>query len=164
MRAAPTPADDAPRVDAGPRPADLALRYAWQEGSLPPPGHYRVTIRIDADGAGEVGLAQGYASDGPRWTAHVALSPADLDALWVGLVRGGLFADWRTPQPRRVGGSNWTLTVTASGATVTVPRDAVDGAGRRATALHDAVRAAVPEPVWTSLHGQRRAHLDTHRR
>ena len=140
-------------------PADLSLDYRWSAGSLPPPHHYAVRIRLDADGA-EVALRPGYAgADTPTWTVPLTPTASDREVLVTALREAGLFeADWTPRRPRHIGGSGWTLRVTAEGRSVSVPRDAVAEAGDPA-AVEAAVRALVPDAVWADLRARRQAFI-----
>ena len=147
-------------------PSDFALRYAWTEGSVPPPYHYRIEVVIEADGSGAIAMQPGYGSeDVPTWTVPLALSPAERDALFEALHAAGLGDDWEVDRsgPPRIGGHHWRLTVTASGGTVEVRSAARNGDGDRPDALREAVRAAVPDAVWSDLHARRDAFVAARR-
>ena len=126
---------------------------------MPPPHHYAVRIRLDADGA-EVALRPGYAgADTPTWTVPLTPTAFDRETLVTALREAGLFeADWTPRRPRHIGGSGWTLRVTAEGRSVSVPRDAVAEAGDPA-AVETAVRALVPDAVWADLRARRQAFI-----
>ncbi|MBC13014.1 MAG: hypothetical protein CMM85_08610 [Rhodothermaceae bacterium] len=140
-------------------PADLSLDYRWSAGSMPPPHHYAVRIRLDADGA-EVALRPGYAgADTPTWTVPLTPTASDREVLVTALREAGLFEADSTPRrPRHIGGSGWTLRVTAEGRSVSVPRDAVAEAGDPA-AVEAAVRGLVPDAVWADLRARRQAFI-----
>lgn len=141
-----------------PPPDDLTLDYRWSEGSVPPPWHYRVRIRLDAEGA-TVAMTPGYGHHKPpTWTVPLAVSDADRATLLAALRDAGLFeADWAPPARRKIGGSGWRLDVTADGQTVAMPRDAV-ASGGDAAAIEAAVRALVPASVWADLRARRNAY------
>lgn len=147
-----------------PCPDDFFLQYRWREGSVPPPGHYRLGVEVGADGTGVATLDLGYASDGPSVEVPLGLDARDRDALCVALTEAGLWTeDWRGPDRPVVGGSSWDLTATAGGRTVTVPRHATAASGATAAPLEAAVRAAVPEAVWASFRARQRAFVESHR-
>ena len=132
-------------------PADLALDYRWSAGSMPPPHHYAVRIRLDADGA-EVALRPGYAgADTPTWTVPLTPTAFDRETLVTALREAGLFeADWTPRRPRHIGGSGWTLRVTAEGRSVSVPRDAV--AEIQKSAPYPETRGSAPRRSSRPLH------------
>lgn len=69
-------------------PHDFALTYTWQEGSLPPPGHYEYTITLDHEGHGEVVLVPDYSFNSPpEWRETFSLTPAELDGAYRSLVK-----------------------------------------------------------------------------
>jgi len=66
---------------AGP-PADFSLRYAWREGSLPPPYHYAYRITLAADGSGAMQLVPDYPGpDVPVWDVPFTRSAAEVAQL-----------------------------------------------------------------------------------
>ncbi|MEM1117450.1 MAG: hypothetical protein AAF845_07220 [Bacteroidota bacterium] len=143
-------------------PADFALRWRWREGSVPPPGHYRLGVDLAADGTGTAILVLGYGSGDPV-EMPFALGPEARTALHDALTKAGLWTeDWCVPERRRIGGSHWDLTVTADGETVTVPPRAVAASGVSAAPIEAAVRAAVPEAVWDEVRARRTAYRAAH--
>jgi len=65
------------------RPADFAFRYAWREGSLPPPHHYEFTIVVDAGGRGTIVFYPDYLEEGVApWEEAFLVPPAEMDELY----------------------------------------------------------------------------------
>lgn len=131
-------------------PADFAVTYEWQEGSLPPPDHYSYRIRIAADG-GDIRFVPGYGFQNPpvwRETFPVSLTQrAELHA-WLAET-GPLPPD---PQAARsVGGSLASLEWTAAGQVTTLSSQARGRERQRFDDLANAVRGLVPRDLWRDL-------------
>lgn len=145
------------------RPADFTVRYAWQEGSLPPPYHYSYTVSIAADGAGLVEYIPDYSfSDPPKWVETFTVTTDQLDALYTTLRSLDVFSTpWSETDDIPVGGSSSTLEVTASGTTYTVPAFPAR-AEADADAAKSAVSAMVPGEIWARLTAQRDQYVLEH--
>lgn len=138
------------------RPADFAVQYDWWEGSLPPPYHYEYSVAIAADGVGTVTYLPDYPSEEtPTWVETFTLDAAQLDELYARLRAADMFTTvWREADDIPVGGSSSVLTVTANGATTTVPAFP-DRVVEQADAAKSAVYAIVPAEIWERLTAQR---------
>lgn len=151
-----------PEVPVDARPDDFSLRYYWSEGSLPPPYHYAFTIALAADGAGTVTMTPDYPGpEVPVWTETFVLDAAALDAFYSQLVAAGAFStDWREEDEPPVGGSHYTIELTANGEVVTIPHFVVAGQAAAQGDISDAIVAAVPQTVWDTLEAQRQAYVE----
>jgi hypothetical protein len=152
--------------DAGRAPDDLLLTYAWSEGSLPPPYHYSYTIRVQADGAGEVTMIPDYAGEGvPVWTEPFTVPQADLDRMYRTMVERGLLSeDWRAVDDPPVGGSSATMSAVAEGRIVEIPAFLEAAQSGRADAIYAALRQVVPEALFADLEARRAAYEAAHER
>ncbi|MDO9065824.1 MAG: hypothetical protein Q7U96_01910, partial [Chloroflexota bacterium] len=98
-------------------PADLALRYEWREGSVPPPYHYEYCIRVGPGAQAEILFYPDYPQHNPPvWREELAVSPEALAAVYELMGRQGVFRrTWRQPERHSIGGSQSWLEVTAGG-------------------------------------------------
>lgn len=145
----------------GPAPDDLLIAYEWREGSLPPPYHYAYSIRLGADGAGEVTMTPDYPGEGvPVWSEPFSVERADLDRLYATMVERGLLSErWRAQDMPPVGGSSEDLTVVAGGRTITIPAFPVANQSERAEAIYAALRGVVPASLFADLEARRAAYV-----
>ena len=151
---------ETPAMDT--RPSDFSVRYDWYEGSLPPPYHYEYTLTIASDGSGTVTLVPDYPGEGvPEWTETFTLTPEALDALFAQVVEHGAFSTrWREVDDPPVGGSFYTVALTANGETVTIPSFVPENQAGAQDAISAAIRAAVPAEVWQTLDSQREQYVE----
>ncbi len=142
-------------------PADLALRYEWQQGSLPPPYHYEYTIRIGPGAQGEIVFLPDYAQHNPpQWTEALAVTDEALAGLYRMLQDIDVFSHtWRRPERSPVGGSYDWLDVTARGQTVRVPSHLAPRDAAAIAPVYEAIRALVPKALWVRLRAQHEAYM-----
>lgn len=145
------------------RPDDFSVRYAWQEGSLPPPYHYSYEVTIAADGSGQVTFLPDYDfSDPPIWIETFALDAAQMDALYQQMLDAEVFSrSWAEADDIPVGGSSAVLDVTAAGNILTVPAFPASGSDQ-ADQAKQAVYSAVPGDIWERLNAQRDQYVQEH--
>jgi hypothetical protein len=145
---------------AGP-PADLHVRYDWRAGTMPPPYHYSYSISLQADGSGEVTMTPDY--DGPAvpiWREPFSVTTAEVAQLYALMLEQGLLSQsWRADADPPVGGSSGNLTVQAAGRTVAIPPFLATDQQARAETMADALRALVPEPIFTDLEARRAEYV-----
>jgi len=147
-------------------PADLALRYEWREGSVPPPYHYEYTVRLGPGGQGEVVFRPDYAQhDPPVWTEAFSVPGEALAGLYALLAEAGVFTRrWRRSPRLPIGGSTAWLEATAGGRTVTVPAGLAQSQAAAIGAVYEAIRGLVPGAIWAKLLARRddyrRAHAE----
>ena len=144
------------------RPEDFGFRYAWREGSLPPPHHYEYTIAVTAEGLGTIVFHPDYPEHGgPVWEERFQVSVPQLDELHALMLGRGVFADAWEPDPDPpVGGSLEWLEVTADGRRHLVPSTL-----RRPEAVEPVyrlIRALVPAPTWADLMARLKEHQDAY--
>ena len=144
------------------RPPDFGLRYDWYEGSLPPPYHYEDSIAVTPDGTGTVTMTPDYPGpDVPVWTENFALDTTALDALYDQLLAQGAFTtQWREEDDPPVGGSHFTMDITANGQTVTIPHFVVASQAAAQGDISDTIVAVVPQAVWDTLEAQRQQYVE----
>jgi hypothetical protein len=143
--------------------APVAIAFAANNGSLPPPYRRSTEISVDADGRGVYTRRLGYDRTDPTQahTREFQLSPEIRDAFanWVS-ESGVLDRKWReTPRPT-VGGSQATLTLECAGRCARIPAQPI--AAQRALAVEAIarVRALVPESIeserkaWEAQRGE----------
>jgi hypothetical protein len=147
------------------RPSDFAVRYTWQEGSLPPPYHYEYAINIGADGQGDVVMIPDYpADDVPRWRESFVVADADLDRLYRQFVDQGVFTrSWQAETALHVGGSSESMQVLANGSQVEIPASLIDRQAAAVAELYAALRALVPPEQWTKLETQRQQYQESYK-
>ena len=145
-------------------PADFAVEYQWQEGSLPPPYHYEYVIRLGPGAQGEIEYTPDYAyRNPPVWTETFDVSDDDLTALYKLMAARGVFErDWREQDPPPVGGGYVTLAVTASGQRVDIPGFLEPPDDQAVGEVHAAIEALVPEAIWNKLRAQHEEYKQAH--
>ena len=146
------------------RPDDFSARYDWSEGSLPPPYYYEYIIHLDPTGAGLVEMVPDYpGGDVPIWTETFTVEPDALDAFYSQLVAAGAFGTaWREVDDAPVGGSHFTVTLTANSETTEIPRFVVADQAAAQSTISEAFVALVPQEVWDKLESQREAYIRDH--
>lgn len=125
------------------RPADFALSFVDQSGSVPPPYAYTKRMTLAPDGAGtyEVEISYG----GPSRTWEFSLTSAEMDALYARVRDAGAFIrGWRADDNPPAGGGSFWLDATAAGQTVEVPAYVVGSLNGPRADVEDAARTAVP--------------------
>ncbi len=140
------------------RPEDFRVEYYWNNGTVAPPYHYGYDIIIESAGQSKVVLTCGYPGlldyPGGTYTETIDIQQMDLDELYLQFVKNGLYMqNWRelTPAP---GGGSESVVVTVQGRQLHTSSNA----------MFSAIRALVPEAIWTKLNDQReefqRAHIN----
>jgi hypothetical protein len=167
-KATPTPTATAAPTAAHPlpdtRPADFSVRYHWAEGSLPPPYHYEYTVSAGPGNTLAIAMIPDYPSDDvPTWTETAPLDDATLDALFALAVEQGAFTTaWQQTDDIPVGGSSWSLTLTAGGRQVEIPPYLIETQTAAAEAIASAVEAQVPADAWARLNSLREDYVAEH--
>ena len=140
-------------------PSDLALRYIWQAGSMPPPYHDEYEIRIGPGPAGEVVYVPDYPQHNPpTWREPFPVTAEALARLYALLEEAGLFQRaWRRRERGATGGELAWLEVTAGGRTVKVPAQLAARDAEALAPVYAAVRALVPAALWQALEARREA-------
>lgn len=151
----------APSTPAAGPPADLHVRYDWRAGTMPPPYHYSYSITLQADGSGEVAMTPNYAGpDVPTWREPFSVTPAEVAQFYALMLEQGLFSQtWRATDDPPVGGSSSNLTVQAAGRTIAIPPFLVTDQQARTETIAAALRALVPESIFTDLEARRAAYV-----
>lgn len=146
------------------RPADFAVVYEWQAGSLPPPYHYAYTLVIGPDGAGALTYLPDYDFNRPPvWTETFTVEAADLDQLYAVLVEQGVLrANWSAVDDPPVGGEVESAQMTVDGRTYAIPFAVSPVDHGRVQAAYAAIRALAPAALWEKLAAQRQAYMDEH--
>ncbi len=127
-------------------PADAALVYEWNTGSLPPAYHRTETIRVAPDGAASLEVQRSYGG-GLSQTWPFRLDDAARQRLYAALQEAGLGTRWREESDPPIGGASWTASVTADGQTTRVPSFVVPRQQGAKERVGEAVRAVVPDSV-----------------
>ncbi len=147
----------APSMATKPQPDDFSLRYRWSEGALPPPYHYEYTIHLGPGRQGRIEFWPDYPSDDtPVWTETFELGEGELEKLYSLLAAQGLLEEKERPsQGAPPGASTGRLQVTMEGRQISLPGALDDTNQAEAVAVvTEAVKAQVPEPIWTKLMAQ----------
>ena len=144
------------------RPADFAFRYAWREGSLPPPHHYEYTITVDADGSGTIVFYPDYPEEGVEpWEEGFRVTASQLGELHRTMDEADILArEWASVEDPPVGGSLEWLEVAAGGRTHRVPSTPREPEPLQP--VYAAIRRLVPADLWADLERRRRAYQDAY--
>lgn len=144
------------------RPADFAVVYEWQAGSLPPPYHYEYTLSVGPAENGTIIYQPDYAfSEPPVWTEAFTVTAAALDAVYALARANDVLRDgWGAVDDPPVGGELETAAFTADGRTYTWPYALTEADQARVQPVYAAIRALVPPAVWEKLEAQRQAYMD----
>ena len=132
-------------------PEDFSVTYHWDNGSLPPPYHYELTVTIGARSEGRLTLQLGYSpEDEHPLTETFEVSDEQLDELYRVMVDQEVFTRrWTPDDDPPVGGEVEWIEAQAGGEEVRIPayleREADQNA---ATAVYAAVRGLVPDSLW----------------
>ena len=143
-RGNPTPADQA-------MPDDFAGTVAYENGSVPPPYHYRWTVTFDDDSA-TVEWRPGYDDDTAPWGETVDITDDQRADLYARLADLGVFDMADATDDGMVGGPGGRVEVTARGRTY--DPGSLGGSEESAgllTDVADAVEQLVPAGVWDDL-------------
>ncbi|MBE7555497.1 MAG: hypothetical protein HS126_30985 [Anaerolineales bacterium] len=140
-----------------PKPADFSLQYHWSESALPPPYHYEYTLHLGPGSQGLIEFWPDYPNPGtPVWTETFELKAGDLEKLFTLLQAKGLLeAQERSGQGPPPGAPADGLQVTVEGRQISLPSYAAGEKEAEGIAeVYEAVKAQIPEPIWTKLMGQ----------
>jgi hypothetical protein len=150
----------AAQSQGGQAPNDLLITYEWREGSLPPPYHYEYSIRLQADGSGEVTMIPDYPGEGvPVWNEPFTVAPAALNQMYATMQASGLLSErWSELDDPPVGGSSANMTVVAAGRTVTIPAFLPPAQQGRAETIYATLRGVVPQAIFDDLEARRAAY------
>jgi len=142
----------------GTRPADLAFRYAWREGSMPPPHHYEYTIAVAADGSGTIVFCPDYPEEGvSSWEESFRVTASQLDELHRLMDEAGVFTrQWGSVEDAPVGGSLEWLEAVADGQTRLVPSTPRDPEPLQP--VYALIRRLVPADLWADLERRHQAY------
>ncbi|NOX63248.1 MAG: hypothetical protein GXP42_15080 [Chloroflexi bacterium] len=141
-------------------PPNFQVRYAWHEGSAPPPYYYEYEIHIGPGPEGRILFRPGYPLDEPpTWTRSFFARPEALDALYAMTVED---ESWLKPDleaASHLGGPQMQLVVIVQGqrreAWAYGPDSALERVGRYVTSL-------VPDSIWGDLWTRRDAYMRAH--
>ena len=137
------------------RPKDFSFSYHLDTGSLPPQFHYSYTVKVDANGNGQVLYENGYGNTGTSqsWTGQFNVTGDDLDKLYQQLLAKNFFRQhWVEGQPL-IGGQWSTLDMTANGQEYFVPSDSTMQKDDRQTAaeMYQIIKFMVPPSIWDEI-------------
>ncbi|MHC1742671.1 MAG: hypothetical protein AB9873_06520 [Syntrophobacteraceae bacterium] len=158
----------APEAGSGspsePCPAGIQIHYEWTGGALPPPYHYEYSIDIRASGEGRIVMVPDYPSErAPVWTEVFAVDPGSLKKLCDKMKAEGLWSEtWKTMEHTLLGGSSESLKAEGGGLAVTIPAFPVAHQKKRAEAIYGAIKALVPESLWSELEARRKEYQERH--
>ncbi len=145
--------------DDASRPADFAVVYTWQAGSMPPPYHHEYSIHIGPQTECRIVFLPDYPSDAtPRWKETFPVANEILDELHRLILENDLARkEWPEDQVNAIGGSQDWIKITADGDTTLVPSWA--SKDERVSSVYDFIRDLVPETIWTSLKSRRERYV-----
>ncbi len=105
-------------------PRDFTLIYTYRNGTVPPPHHYELALKIAPGKPAVYEFRPGYPgleTGAEVWTETFPLSDAEREALLKRLLSLGLSRNWKALDSPPGGGGYATLKVTAGGKTISVP-------------------------------------------
>lgn len=143
------------------RPSDFSIEYYWNAGMQPRPHYFEYTLTINQAGEGRVVMIPGRAAETvPRWTETFSVQEKELDELYQGMVKNGLFTrPWKPLEPEPPGCHSRTLTVTASGKQFVIEDCLPSDEKALAEIIYSAVAATVPKAIWDKLDRQREEYM-----
>lgn len=146
------------------RPDDFAVRYHWQEGSVPPPDHYHYTLTLGPGPAGELAYQPDYARfNPPVWVAAIPITAAELDRLYAWVTEASLArARWTPVVAPPVGGPLEWAVLTLAGETRAIPAVLTERERALVAPFYAAVRALAAPEVWQALDARRQAYAAEH--
>ncbi len=143
----------------------IEVDYEWVAGSMPPPQHFRYTIRgsTAAGAQGELVFVPGYAFESPpRWVSSFAVERAAAASLARLLDQHAVWTRaWQTRDPSRgpaVGGSQRTLHFRRGDTVLAVPQGLEAQDRGLVDEIEAAVRALVPEALWREIRERHAVH------
>jgi hypothetical protein len=122
----------------------MILIYTYRNGTVAPPHHYEITIRLEPGKPAVYEFRPGYtgATGIPTWKESFPCIDGQRAALQKKLIALGLTRRWREIRPQPDGGGYSTLKVTFDGRTFEVPSFATDATA--AQKIFQAVEEIVP--------------------
>ena len=138
----------------------VEIRYEWQEGSIPPPYHYEYTIRLGPGLQGEIEFRPDYEfNDPPIWKASFELGAQQLTTLYELMHAQGVFSqEWQPGKGLSVGGSIEWVEGSVGGQAFSIPSELDRADAAAISPVYQAIRALVPEPIWTGLMARRKEY------
>ncbi len=145
------------------RPNDFSIDYQWSNGPVAPAYQYGYHIIIEPDGHGKVVMTFGYpAEEASTWTETFIVQQAKLDELYTILVQNGLYReDWQREQSPPGSGSE-SVVVTSRGKQIHLSSEVISIQRLTTAAMYSAIRALVPEAIWTKLEDQHKEYVKAH--
>jgi hypothetical protein len=130
------------------------IQYDWCAGSMPPPHHHEYTIRVGPGLQGEIVFYPDYPGENtPVWTEPFEVCEEALDGLCALVAARVLNREWAKVDDGAVGGSLQWMSGTVDGQRFKIP-SRVEGK-EALQPVYDAVKALVPDAIWTKLQAQR---------
>jgi RimJ/RimL family protein N-acetyltransferase len=142
------------RSEMKPTPKDFTLQYDWCAGSMPPPHHCEYTVHVGPGLRGEIVFYPDYpGQDTPVWTESFEVNEGAFNALYALVAERVLNREWVKIEDGTVGGSLEWMSGTVDGQHFKVP-SRVEG-DEALESVYAAIKALVPDVVWTKLRAQR---------
>jgi len=134
-------------------PPDLELGYYRAAGSVPPPGHDELEIRLRVSGEGEVAYWPDYPGPGTvPWRGRFPVDTEELVAVYRLIEAAGvLVAEDPEPAETAIGGPVEWVTVIADGRRFTLRRESDHLRNAVFRAAADTIRSWVPHDLWDEL-------------
>lgn len=141
-----------------------SLEYHWQEGSVPPPGHYEYDVLLTSAGKGEVTFISGYPSSNPPvWRENFTFDIETWPLLMAQMQDNKLLrSNWpEAPFDEPIGGSLSSLIVTLGEQIFEIPTQAA----RRddVNDLYAEIRETIPPELWQGLMARYNRYASTGR-
>ena len=133
-----------------PIPKSFSVVYESRNGTVPPPHHFEIAIRLEPGKPGVYEFRPGYPGmeAGIRvWKETFPVSDAARAALYERLVKLGVERVWKADPNPPVGGGSRNLTVVTAKGKFVVPAFPVGADRARAEKLFAAVEALVPRKL-----------------
>jgi hypothetical protein len=136
-------------------PDDFSFRFRWQLGSVPPPYYYEYTIKINADGTGDIELLPDYPQHHPqKRTAPLRLNKTTINYLFEEMQSAGLFENvCPEVESNWTGGSQASLDVHAWGKEYHVPYSISSADLHRMEPVYLAIQELIPAQMLKGLPG-----------
>ncbi|MGD9212915.1 MAG: hypothetical protein PVI90_19175 [Desulfobacteraceae bacterium] len=146
----------------GSRPSDFSISYQFTSGSVPPPYYYEYTISVTSSGQGEIVLTPDHAGESvPQWTQSFELNSQALDEIYNLLVSEEAFtSNWQQPTKPRLGAPSEVVQITSQGEQLQIPAQVIKNQMRSKDKVTKAIKALVPDTVWSTLKSQHNAYSD----
>jgi hypothetical protein len=136
-------------------PEDFSFRFRWQMGNVPPPYYYEYTIRVSADGTGDIELLPDYPQHHPqKRTAPLHLNKTTLVYLFEEMQTASLFEkDCVEVESNWIGGSQAALDIHAWGKDFHVPYSVSSADAHRLEPVFQAIQELIPSQLLNGLLG-----------